>query len=98
VILRRYAELQRHLVPETDAALASASPACEHRSSRGSSRRRSRRSGAPSSNEATYALAAIRIGNVHVADAVRVGLDRFVVDALGSEALEERVEPRRRRR
>jgi hypothetical protein len=28
-----------------------------------------------------------------VADAVRVGLDRFVLDALGSEALEERVEP-----
>jgi hypothetical protein len=26
-----------------------------------------------------------------VADAVRVGLDRFVLDALGSEALEERV-------
>jgi hypothetical protein len=29
-----------------------------------------------------------------VADAVRVGLDRFVLDALGSEALKERVEPR----
>jgi hypothetical protein len=28
-----------------------------------------------------------------MADAVRVGLDRFVLDALGSEALEERVEP-----
>jgi hypothetical protein len=28
-----------------------------------------------------------------VADAVRVGLDRFVLDALGSEPLEERVEP-----
>jgi len=28
-----------------------------------------------------------------VADAVRVGLDRFVLDPLGSEALEERVEP-----
>jgi hypothetical protein len=28
-----------------------------------------------------------------VADTVRVGLDRFVLDALGSEALEERVEP-----
>jgi hypothetical protein len=28
-----------------------------------------------------------------VTDAVRVGLDRFVLDALGSEALEERVEP-----
>jgi hypothetical protein len=28
-----------------------------------------------------------------VADAVRVGLDRFVLDALGCEALEERVEP-----
>jgi hypothetical protein len=28
-----------------------------------------------------------------VADAVRVCLDRFVLDALGSEALEERVEP-----
>jgi hypothetical protein len=28
-----------------------------------------------------------------VADAVRVGLDRFVLNALGSEALEERVEP-----
>lgn len=26
-------------------------------------------------------------------DAVRVGLDRFVLDALGSEALEERTEP-----
>ena len=30
---------------------------------------------------------------VHVEDAVRVRLDRFVLDALGSEALEERVEP-----
>jgi hypothetical protein len=28
-----------------------------------------------------------------VADAVRVGLDRFVLDPLGSEALEEGVEP-----
>jgi hypothetical protein len=28
-----------------------------------------------------------------VTHAVRVGLDRFVLDALGSEALEERVEP-----
>jgi hypothetical protein len=28
-----------------------------------------------------------------VADAVRVGLDRLVLDALGSEALEQRVEP-----
>jgi hypothetical protein len=28
-----------------------------------------------------------------VADAVRVGLDRLVLDALGSEALEEPVEP-----
>ena len=28
-----------------------------------------------------------------MADAVRVGLDRFVLDALGGEALEERVEP-----
>ena len=28
-----------------------------------------------------------------MADTVRVGLDRFVLDALGSEALEERVEP-----
>jgi hypothetical protein len=28
-----------------------------------------------------------------VADAVRVGLDRFVLDALGSEAFEKRVEP-----
>jgi hypothetical protein len=28
-----------------------------------------------------------------VADTVRVGLDRFVLDALGSEALEQRVEP-----
>jgi hypothetical protein len=28
-----------------------------------------------------------------VAYAVRVGLDRFVLDARGSEALEERVEP-----
>jgi hypothetical protein len=35
----------------------------------------------------------IRVGNVQVADTVRVGLDRFVLDALGSEALEERVEP-----
>jgi hypothetical protein len=35
----------------------------------------------------------IRVGDVHVADAVRVGLDRFVLDAGGSEALEERVEP-----
>jgi hypothetical protein len=35
----------------------------------------------------------VRIGDVHVADAVRVGLDRFVLDALGCEALEERVEP-----
>jgi hypothetical protein len=34
------------------------------------------------------------IGHVHVADTVRVDLDRFVLDALGSEALEERVEPR----
>ena len=28
-----------------------------------------------------------------MADAVRVRLDRFVLDALGCEALEERVEP-----
>ena len=28
-----------------------------------------------------------------MADTVRVGLDRFVLDALGSEALEQRVEP-----
>ena len=28
-----------------------------------------------------------------MADTVRVGLDRFVLDALGSEALEDRVEP-----
>ena len=28
-----------------------------------------------------------------MAHAVRVGLDRFVLDALGNEALEERVEP-----
>ena len=28
-----------------------------------------------------------------MADTVRIGLDRFVLDALGSEALEERVEP-----
>ena len=28
-----------------------------------------------------------------MADTVRVGLDRLVLDALGSEALEERVEP-----
>jgi hypothetical protein len=28
-----------------------------------------------------------------VADAVRVGLDRLVLDALGSEALEKRIEP-----
>ena len=28
-----------------------------------------------------------------MANTVRVGLDRFVLDALGSEALEERVEP-----
>jgi hypothetical protein len=28
-----------------------------------------------------------------MADAVRVGLDRLVLDALGSEALKERVEP-----
>jgi hypothetical protein len=28
-----------------------------------------------------------------VTDVVRVGLDRFVLDALGSEALEERCEP-----
>jgi hypothetical protein len=28
-----------------------------------------------------------------VADAIRVGLDRFVLDALGSEVLEESVEP-----
>ncbi len=34
-----------------------------------------------------------RIGDVHVADAVRVGLDRFVLDAMGSEALEQRLEP-----
>jgi uncharacterized membrane protein len=33
------------------------------------------------------------IGHVHVAYAVRVGLDRFVLDAGSSEALEERVEP-----
>jgi hypothetical protein len=30
---------------------------------------------------------------VHVADTVRVDLDRFMLDALGSEALKERVEP-----
>jgi hypothetical protein len=35
----------------------------------------------------------IRIGDVHVADTVRVDLDRFVLDALSVEALEERVEP-----
>ena len=35
----------------------------------------------------------IRVGDRHVADTVRVGLDRFVLDALSSEALEERVEP-----
>src|ERR671937_480038 len=35
----------------------------------------------------------IRIGDLHVADAVRVGLDRLVLDALGAEALEELVEP-----
>jgi hypothetical protein len=35
----------------------------------------------------------IRLGDVHVADTARVGLDRFVLDALGREALEERVEP-----
>jgi hypothetical protein len=34
----------------------------------------------------------VRIGDVHVADTVRVGLDRFVLDALSGEALEERVE------
>ena len=28
-----------------------------------------------------------------MADTVRVGLDRFVLDALGCEALEERLEP-----
>ena len=28
-----------------------------------------------------------------MADTVRVGLDRFVLDALGSEALEQRFEP-----
>ena len=28
-----------------------------------------------------------------MADAIRVGLDRFVLDAMGSEALEERVQP-----
>jgi hypothetical protein len=33
-----------------------------------------------------------------MADAVRVGLDRFVFDVLGSEVLEERVEPPRRRK
>ena len=35
----------------------------------------------------------IRIGDVHVADAVRVGLDRLVLDALRRQALEQRVEP-----
>ena len=39
-------------------------------------------------------LVPIRIGDVHVADAVRVRLDWFVLDPLGNEALEERVEPR----
>jgi len=33
----------------------------------------------------------IWIGDLHVADAVRVALDRFVLDAIGSEALEQRV-------
>jgi hypothetical protein len=36
---------------------------------------------------------AIRIGDLHVAHAVRVGLDRFVRDALGGEVLQKRVEP-----
>jgi hypothetical protein len=36
---------------------------------------------------------AIRIGNLRVPHAVRVGLDRFVRDAPGGEALQERVEP-----
>ena len=35
----------------------------------------------------------VRIGDLHVADAVRVGLDRFVLDPLAREAFEERVEP-----
>ena len=35
----------------------------------------------------------IWIRDLHVTDAVRVGLDRLVLDALGSEMLEERVEP-----
>ena len=36
---------------------------------------------------------AIWIGNLPVADAVRVGLDWFVLDPLGNETLEERIEP-----
>jgi hypothetical protein len=35
----------------------------------------------------------IRIGDLHVTDSVRVGLDRFVLDPLGGEAFEECVEP-----
>jgi hypothetical protein len=34
----------------------------------------------------------MRVGDVHVAHAVRVGLDRFVLDALSSQAFEEHVE------
>ena len=39
----------------------------------------------------------IRVGDVHVADAVRVGLDRFVLDVLGSEAARGARRARRRR-
>jgi hypothetical protein len=35
---------------------------------------------------------AIRIRDLHVTDTVRVGLDRLVLDALGGEAREKRVE------
>ena len=35
----------------------------------------------------------VGIGNLDVTDVVRVGLDRFILDALDLDALQERVEP-----
>jgi hypothetical protein len=40
----------------------------------------------------------IRIGDLHVTDSVRVGLDRFVLDPLGGEAFEPVRRARRRRK
>jgi hypothetical protein len=51
------------------------------------------RSLAASGGSANAIRVAIRIGDVHVAHTIRVGLNRFVLDALDSEALKERVEP-----